>query len=98
LGGGGLRSVKQRKFKFPTARELELILDRTTEAVEPSAQPVFDGQRIDMPEGRQTAARTYKEQYQKYCRMTEAPLNTETIPLGHRQTIRRYFRTGSAPG
>ena len=44
-----------------------------------------------MPEGRQTAARTYREQYQKYRRMTEAALNSEPIPLGHRQTIRRYF-------
>ena len=32
--------------KFPTAAEMETILDRTTEAVEPHAQPVFDGQRI----------------------------------------------------
>jgi hypothetical protein len=44
-----------------------------------------------MPEGRQTASRAYKEQYQKYRRMTEAALNAEPIPLGHRQTIRRYF-------
>jgi hypothetical protein len=44
-----------------------------------------------LPEGRQTASRTYKEQYQKYRRMTEAALNSEPIPLGHRQTIRRYF-------
>ena len=44
-----------------------------------------------MPEGRQTAARTYREQYQKYRRMTEAALNSEPIPLGQRQTIRRYF-------
>jgi len=44
-----------------------------------------------MPEGRQTAARTYREQYQKYRRMTEAALDSEPIPLGHRQTIRRYF-------
>jgi hypothetical protein len=44
-----------------------------------------------MPEGRQTAARSYREQYQKYKRMTEAALNSEPIPLGHRQTIRRYF-------
>jgi hypothetical protein len=44
-----------------------------------------------LPEGRQTAARTYKDQYQKYRRMTEAALNSEPIPLGHRQTIRRYF-------
>ena len=29
--------------------------------------------------------------YQKYRKMTEAALNSEPIPLGHRQTIRRYF-------
>lgn len=44
-----------------------------------------------MPEGRQSAARKYSEQYQKYRRMSEAALNSEPIPLGHRQTIRRYF-------
>jgi MoxR-like ATPase len=32
--------------KFPTASEMETILDRTTEAIEPRAEPVFDGQRI----------------------------------------------------
>src|SRR5262245_62766265 len=32
--------------KFPTAQELEAILDRTTEAAEPRAAPVFDGGRI----------------------------------------------------
>jgi MoxR-like ATPase len=32
--------------KFPSALEMETILDRTTEAVEPHAQPVFDGGRI----------------------------------------------------
>jgi MoxR-like ATPase len=31
---------------FPTAAELEAILDRTTEGDEPHAQPVFDGRRI----------------------------------------------------
>ncbi len=44
-----------------------------------------------MPEGKQAAARAYREQYQKYRRMTEAALDSEPIPLGHRQTIRRYF-------
>jgi MoxR-like ATPase len=33
--------------KFPSAAELELILDRTTEAAAPTAQPIFDGQRIN---------------------------------------------------
>ncbi len=44
-----------------------------------------------LPEGKQAAARAYREQYQKYRRMTEAALDSEPIPLGHRQTIRRYF-------
>jgi hypothetical protein len=46
---------------------------------------------VHSPEGRQAAARAYREQYQKYRRLTEAALNSEPIPLGHRQTIRRYF-------
>jgi MoxR-like ATPase len=32
--------------QFPDADELETILDRTTEAAEPHASPIFDGQRI----------------------------------------------------
>jgi hypothetical protein len=43
------------------------------------------------PEGRQLATRSYRESYDKYRRKTEAALNSEPIPLGHRQTIRRYF-------
>lgn len=43
------------------------------------------------PEGRQSAGRQYRELYQKYRQRTEAALNSEPIPLGHRQTIRRYF-------
>jgi MoxR-like ATPase len=32
---------------FPSAEELETILDRTTEAIEPHSEPVFDGRRIN---------------------------------------------------
>ena len=32
--------------KFPSAEEMEQILDRTTEAATPHAEPVFDGHRI----------------------------------------------------
>src|SRR3954451_24506105 len=31
---------------FPTAEEMETILDRTTESADPHAEPVFDGNRI----------------------------------------------------
>jgi hypothetical protein len=43
------------------------------------------------PEARQQARRGYKEVYQKYRKMSDAVLDSEPIPLGHRQTIRRYF-------
>jgi hypothetical protein len=52
-------------------------------------------------EGRQQAARGYREVYKKYRRMSEAVLDSEPIPLGHRQMIRRYFeliRPQSADG
>ena len=43
------------------------------------------------PEGKQSAARGYRESYQKYKKMSESVLDTEPIPLGHRQAIRKYF-------
>lgn len=43
------------------------------------------------PEARQKARRGYKESYKKYRKMSDAVLDSEPIPLGHRQTIRRYF-------
>ena len=46
---------------------------------------------IQSPEGRQQAQREYRENYAKYRRMSEAVLESEPIPLGHRQNIRRYF-------
>src|SRR5207253_313531 len=32
--------------RFPKAAEIEMILDRTTEASDPRAEPIFDGKRI----------------------------------------------------
>ncbi len=43
------------------------------------------------PEGREVAAAKYREVYDKYKKMTESVLDNEPIPLGHRQTIRKYF-------
>ncbi|MCI0357790.1 MAG: hypothetical protein L0211_04790 [Planctomycetaceae bacterium] len=45
------------------------------------------------PEGKQEAQREYRETYDKYQKISEAVLESEPIPLGHRQTIRRYFET-----
>jgi len=37
--------------------------------------------------------REYREQYQRYQKISEAVLDTEPIPLGQRQVIRRYFES-----
>lgn len=37
------------------------------------------------------AARGYRDVYQEYQKMSEAVLESEPLPLGHRETIRRYF-------
>jgi hypothetical protein len=43
------------------------------------------------PEGQQQAQREYRATYDKYRKISESVLDSEPIPLGHRQTIRRYF-------
>lgn len=42
-------------------------------------------------EGNEQGQRSYREQFSKYQRMSESVLESEPIPLGHRQTIRNYF-------
>ena len=43
------------------------------------------------PEGSQSATRSYGDAYGDYKKISESVLETEPIPLGHRQAIRRYF-------
>ena len=43
------------------------------------------------PEQEQEAVRQYREQAGKYEALSESALESESIPMGHRQTIRRYF-------
>ncbi len=39
----------------------------------------------------QEAVRQYRQQAEKYEQLSESVLSSEPIPLGHRQTIRKYF-------
>jgi hypothetical protein len=39
------------------------------------------------------SVRQYREQYQQYQKLSEAVLESEPIPLGQRQIIRRYFES-----
>ena len=52
-----------------------------------------DVETITTPEAEEQAKRGLKEVYQKYRKLSDAVLESEDIPLGHRQTIRRYFES-----
>lgn len=42
-------------------------------------------------EAQQLAARGYQERYSEFRKQAEAVLESEPLPLGHRQTVRQYF-------
>ncbi len=50
-----------------------------------------DTETLTTKEAEESAKRELKEVYHKYRKLSDAVLETEDIPLGHRQTIRRYF-------
>jgi hypothetical protein len=60
-----------------------------------TARPTDEGEveieTTHSPEGKQDAQREYRESFEQYEKLSEAVLDSEPIPLGHRQTIRRYF-------
>jgi hypothetical protein len=43
------------------------------------------------PEARQQASRAYQEKYEKFKKESDAVLDAEPIPLGHRQMVKKYF-------
>jgi hypothetical protein len=56
-----------------------------------SDQGDADIETTTSPEQEQQAVRQYRQQAEKYEQLSESVLDSEPIPLGHRQTIRRYF-------
>lgn len=56
-----------------------------------SAEGDVDVETVQSAEQKQAASREYREKLEKYEQLSESVLESEPIPLGHRQTIRRYF-------
>lgn len=56
-----------------------------------SAEGDVDIETTTAPEQNQEAVRQYREKVDKYETISESVLDAESIPLGHRQNIRRYF-------
>jgi hypothetical protein len=57
----------------------------------PGAEGDSDVETTATPEARQQASRAYREKYQKFKKESEAVVEGEPIPLGHRQMVKRYF-------
>jgi hypothetical protein len=58
---------------------------------QPAGEGDSDVETTATPEARQQASREYKEKYQKFKKESEAVLEGEPIPLGHRQMVKKYF-------
>ncbi len=68
---------------------------------QPGGEGDSDVETTATPEARQQASREYREKYQKFRKESEAVIEAEPIPLGHRQVVKRYFeliRPSSADG
>jgi hypothetical protein len=59
----------------------------------PGGEGESEVETTSTPEARQRATREYRERFQKFKRESEAVLEGEPIPLGHRQTVKRYFES-----
>lgn len=80
--------------KFPSAAEIETILDRTTEANDPHAEPVFDGERI-LAMGQLARRIPIADELRRYG----IALVLATHPEHEQATdmARRFVRYGSSP-
>ena len=56
-----------------------------------SSEGDVDVETVQSSEQQQEAVREYRDKVEKYEQLSESVLESEPIPLGHRQTIRRYF-------
>ena len=80
--------------KFPSAEELEAILDRTTEAIDPKAEPVFDGKRIGELSG---LARLIPIAHDLRRFAISVVLATHPESEQATEMSRRYVRYGASP-
>jgi hypothetical protein len=57
----------------------------------PGGEGDSDVETTATPEARQRASREYKEKFEKFKKESETVIDGEPIPLGHRQTVKKYF-------
>ena len=80
--------------KFPSSKDIETILDRTTEAANPKAEPIFDGERILALAAlvRQIPVASEIRRYGIAIVMATHPENDLAAPM-----TKQFVRFGSSP-
>jgi MoxR-like ATPase len=80
--------------KFPSASEIELILDRTTEGIEPKASPVFDGESV-LAMGKLARQIPIADDLRRYA--IHLVLSTHPEHEFATEMAKQYVRYGSSP-
>ena len=84
-GVGSTDTLNGERTQLNSTRQMEQITGQMGEG--PS-----DYETTNSPDGEEVARRGVRsERYEKYRKMSDTVLESEPIPLGQRQTIRRYF-------
>ena len=78
-------NIDGQKTKLDSQRQMATLTGQI------GAEGDSDFETTTSPEAQEQATRLAKEAFAKYQKMSETVLDSEPIPLGHRQTIRKYF-------
>lgn len=98
--GDGNKLANKPSLKAGKGTNSEIQGDRTDLAAKRNEEKIqglkgdqgdSDVETLTTPDGNEEAKRGLKDVYHKYRKLSDAVLESEDIPLGHRQTIRRYF-------
>jgi hypothetical protein len=82
--GGAGNNPGEKTAMLKTSKTLDL-------KGQESAEGDVDVETVQSAEQKQEVTRQYREKVAKYEQLSESVLESEPIPLGHRQTIRKYF-------
>ncbi len=98
--GNGNQLAKKPSLKAGKGTNTNVQGDRTDLAANRNEEKIkglkgeqgdSDVETLTTTEANEQSQRDLKDVYHKYRKLSDAVLETEDIPLGHRQTIRRYF-------
>ncbi|WP_246146507.1 hypothetical protein [Rubripirellula lacrimiformis] len=82
--GASGQPLGDQATKLDSVRNEEMLTGQQSEG--PSETEI-----LQAPEGEQQAVRQLTAKYNKFKREAEAVLDTEPLPMGHRETVRKYF-------